>query len=710
METSRTVEHDVFIDFSSKDTRHSFVSHLHAAFRRQSISVFLAEHCAISEATLKPGFELANEIQLAIERSKVYVVVFSKNYASSPLCLETLVTFMDLQRRKDGPVVIPVFYGEVTRSIVEQQTERFKEDFSKHHGFFSDEKDRVERWRKGLTEAAKLYGHESIEQQNDSELVEDIVADVREKLCPTGMIGFYSRLPGIENLLFKQSHDIYRLGIWGMPGIGKTAIAQESFNQMTKHFETQCFIQDFHVAFNENGLYVLREEYLIDKLREKRVLVVLDDVRNPMDAESFLGGFDHCFGPESLMIITSRDKQVLHQCQVDSVYEIPALNKKEAQRLFTRFAFSEKEPSDTNLIEVSKKVVEYADGNPLALCHYGRELGKKKPEEVVAEFEKIKQSPPREIMHVFKSSYDELSENERSIFLDIAFFFNGENLDYVMRILEGCGFFPHVGIDRLVERSLLMISKNNNVEMQILIQDIARNIVNEEKNQITRHRRLWDPSIIKSFLEENKPKGTEVIEGIFLDTTKLTVDVNPKAFENMYNLRLLKIYSSNSESTQEFHLPKGLRSLPYELRLLHWEKYPLRSFPEDFDPRHLVELNMPYSQLQNLWEGTKSLVKLKIINLSHSQQLVEVDVLLKACSLEQIHLQGCTSLESFPHIDQLKNLQLLNLSGCTGLKRKEILEEIKRLDPEGALRETKFESMVFSTLVELEPEDNIESF
>lgn len=100
-------------------------------------------------------------------------------------------------------------------------------------------------------------------------------------------------------------------------------------------------------------------------------------------------------------------------------------------------------------------------------------------------------------------------------------------------------------------------------------------------------------------------QGTEVIEGIFLDTTKLTVDVNPKAFENMYNLRLLKIYSSNSESTQEFHLPKGLRSLPYELRLLHWEKYPLRSFPEDFDPRHLVELNMPYSHLQNLWEGTK---------------------------------------------------------------------------------------------------------
>lgn len=100
-------------------------------------------------------------------------------------------------------------------------------------------------------------------------------------------------------------------------------------------------------------------------------------------------------------------------------------------------------------------------------------------------------------------------------------------------------------------------------------------------------------------------QDSEVIEGIFLDTTNFTFEVNPKAFENMYNLRLLKIYSSISETAQELRLSEELHSLPYELRLLHWEKYPLRSLPLDFDPRHLVELNMPYSQLQSLWVGTK---------------------------------------------------------------------------------------------------------
>ncbi|KFK22650.1 hypothetical protein AALP_AAs62487U000100, partial [Arabis alpina] len=239
--------------------------------------------------------------------------------------------------------------------------------------------------------------------------------------------------------------------------------------------------------------------------------------------------------------------------------------------------------------------------------------------------------------------------------------------------------------------------------------DIGRAIVNEEKKQMTRRRRLWQPSSIRLLLEDNEPKGTEVIEGIFLDTTNVNVVVNQMAFENMYNLRLLKIYSSSSETAQELHLPDGLHSLPYELRLLHWEKYPLRSLPQDFDPSHLVELNMPYSQLQNFLGGTKSLAKLKIVNLSHSQQLVEVNELSKACALEQIDLQGCTSLERIPDTDRLKNLQLLNLSGCTTIKREEITEKIKGLYLKAGLRGTKSESMVFSTLVKLEPEDNTES-
>lgn len=86
----------------------------------------------------------------------------------------------------------------------------------------------------------------------------------------------------------------------------------------------------------------------------------------------------------------------------------------------------------------------------------------------------------------------------------------------------------------------------------------------------------------------------------------MSFDVKTAAFENMLNLRLLKIYCSSPEVRRGINFRKGLLfSLPNELRLLHWENYPLQSLPQSFDPIHLVELNMPHSDLQKLWDETK---------------------------------------------------------------------------------------------------------
>lgn len=100
-------------------------------------------------------------------------------------------------------------------------------------------------------------------------------------------------------------------------------------------------------------------------------------------------------------------------------------------------------------------------------------------------------------------------------------------------------------------------------------------------------------------------QGTEAVEGIFLDASGLTFDLSSTAFARMYRLRLLKIHCPTSVNHCKVCLPEGLHSLPDELRLLHWEKYPLGSLPRNFNPKNLVELNMPYSNLTKVWKGTK---------------------------------------------------------------------------------------------------------
>ncbi|CAA7057301.1 unnamed protein product [Microthlaspi erraticum] len=633
-----------------EEVRCSFVSHLSEALRRKGINDLFVDSNDL----------LSKEAEAVVERARVSVMVLPRShYPTTTACLVKLGKVLDCQRN-DDQVVVPVLYGNGVTSVEDE-------------------------WRRALQDLSCLSpSHHSRKECSDSGLVKEIVRDGYEKLFNAGRIGIYSKLLDIENMVNKQPLGIRSVGIWGMPGIGKTTLAKAVFDQMSGEFDACCFIEDYDRVIHEKGLYrVLEEQFLKekpaagctisklsllrDKLNSKRVLAVLDDVRNPLVAESFLGGFDW-FGPGSLIIITSRDKQVFRLCRVNQVYEVQGLNEKESLQLFSVCA-SIKDMSEKNLRKLSMKVIRYAYGNPLALTIYG----KKKLSEVQNLFLKLKGRPPSAIFDVVKSSYDTLSDSEKNIFLDIACFFRGDKVDYVMPLLEGCDFFPHVGVDVLVDKCLVTISENH-LQMHNLIQDVGREIINGETIHVERRRRLWETWSIKYLLEDHKTtlksaQGTEDIEGIFLDTLNLGFDVKPAAFENMLNLRLLKIYSSNSEIHPVFSFSKGfLQSLPRELRLLHWENYPLQFLPQNFDPMHLVEINMPYSQLHKLWGVTKNMEMLRTIRLCHSQELVDIDDILKAQNLEVIDLQGCTRLQSFPATGQLLHLRAVNLSGCTEIK------------------------------------------
>ncbi|XP_019089547.1 PREDICTED: protein SUPPRESSOR OF npr1-1, CONSTITUTIVE 1-like isoform X2 [Camelina sativa] len=646
-------------DLKACDTlQYSFASHLSVDFRRKGI------HAVVN----------SNDTLNAIERISAYVVIFSKSCFSSTTCLNKLAKVLQC-RKETGQLMVPVFYGISPSDVVVPE--------------------QIREWSSVLQELRELPGHQSREECSECELVEEIVKYVYEKLFPAQHIGINSRLLKIEQLLCKQPWGIRHIGIWGMPGIGKTTLAKAVFDQISGGYEASCFIEHFDKAFHEMGLPSLMAEHFgtilnnlsrvcstitrpslpRDKLTKKRTLVVLDDVHNPLVARSFLGGI-HWFGLGSLIIITSRDKQVFRHCLINHIYEVQSLNEDEALQLISQCAFG-RDRREQQILEVPIEV-NYANGNPLALSFYGRELMGKTLSKLEAAF-----LTPNKIHDLFKCSYETLNKNEKNIFLDIACFFNGESVDYVIQLLEGCGFFPHVGINVLVEKSLLTISENR-VIMHRIIQDFGREINNNETVQMGRRRRLWEPWTIKLLLEDDKDKGTEDIEGIVLDASKLVFDVKPTAFENMLNLRFLKIYCSSYENQYEIRLPEGLESLPYELRLLHWEDYPLPSLPQDFDPCHLVELNLAYSRLQKLWGGTKNLKMLKTVRLCHSLQLTEIDDIGNAENIELIDLRDCIKLPSFPATGQLQHLRVVNLSGCREIKIfKEVSANIYELNLQG---------------------------
>ena len=77
--------------------------------------------------------------------------------------------------------------------------------------------------------------------------------------------------------------------------------------------------------FNINGVNIR----IKDRLRFKKVLIVLDDVDHLEQLKLFVESHEW-FCPGSRILITTRDKYLLHVHRVDSSYEVKELPYKEA--------------------------------------------------------------------------------------------------------------------------------------------------------------------------------------------------------------------------------------------------------------------------------------------------------------------------------------------------------------------------------------------
>ncbi|KAK5795600.1 hypothetical protein PVK06_036871 [Gossypium arboreum] len=612
--SSCSMKHQVFLSFRGEDTRFNFTAHLLKALKDTGLNVFF------DEEKLEKGEQLSHALSQAIASSNLSILVLSKDYASSKSCLAELSDIMDRKRNPtDKHIVLPIFY-HVDPSDVRNIGWTFKTSFQEHESKRPIED--VKRWKAGFAEIGALKGWH-IEggkfDRSETEYIKDVVEYVLKKLN-SNCRSVSEEFVGIDDqkgklLALIEQADIRVIGLWGMGGIGKTTLADVVYKEVSPKFECRWFLQNVSEKIKKKGNEFVRNELLSkllneqeiridtpsighlyqDRLNNKKVLVVLDDVSNP-DQLDFMG-VKH-FGSGSKVIVTSRDRQVLKNGRANHIHEVEKLNKNDSLQLFSTFAFKLLNPK-IGFRDLSCKFVEYAQGSQ-------------------SEVDNLKQYAKPEISQNLKSSLDGLRELEMNIFLDIACFFKGETRDIVEKILSNYYKGAMCGIRNLVDKCLLDSMDRYHISMHDMLEEIGKDIVRQKcKKNPGKCSRLWFPEDVDQVL--NYIQNLVVLK---LRCGSMEQLWNEDDHMDLVSLRIIDVsYCKNLRK-----IPNLSRAINLEILICSYCKSLVQLWKED---NHMGLANLRKIDVSNCSELRKipnlsGAIKLDLLDCSKCGSLVEL--------------------------------------------------------------------------------------
>ncbi|CAA3003949.1 disease resistance At4g27190-like [Olea europaea subsp. europaea] len=487
---------------------------------------------------------------------------------------------------------------------------------------------------------------------------------------PGDFVAFETRISKKKEIMEAlKDKDVSIIGICGMPGVGKTTIA----NEISQEAEDDKLFDEFawvDVSREPNvtkiqgelavvlGLEIeditnetMRARRLGERLggnKSKSILVILDDVWEDNVLEK-IGIPSARYDKMLKILLTSRLEDVCKNMGAKKIFSIDLLNEKESWELFKEKAEIYDDATDV-IKDTAEKIVKECDRLPLALVIVGRALSKKAEHVWKNALEELRNSRVANIKGVQKLVYSRIelsynyleSDEAKSLLLLCSLYAEDDMIaiENLVRYAWGLELFRgtttlittrdkvNTIVDDLKSCYLLLPAKDKDcVRLHDVIRDVCLQIASKDGHAyMSKHIGL-----------KEWPKDDDDVSYSAISLTMNELNQLPSGLEYP-NLKFLRVECTQLYSSLKLNISKKNFADMKELRVLDFQRMTIQ-----------------------ISSSMQLLTKLRTLNLVHCTLQIENSTIGNLKRLEVLNFYD-SNLDHFPDdIAELSNLRSLDL-------------------------------------------------
>ncbi|KAL6286198.1 hypothetical protein ACE6H2_010588 [Prunus campanulata] len=531
-----------------------------------------------------------------------------------------------------------------------------------------------------------------------------------------GYMPFKSRISMGENILKAlKNSDTNVVGVYGFDGVGKTTFAKEVYRMARKdeYFDDVVIIildekQDpekiqkeiaakLQISFDESESMAGRASCLWDRIKDKKTLVILDEVLERIDLES-LGLLRQ---PPCNVLLTSRDENVLSfEMKKQKNFPLGLLRGDETWSLFEKMAGDV--VKDDRIRKLATQVAKKCGGLPVLVIAVASALRSASTlEEWKDALRRFKRFGEKKKAYcAIEWSYKKLDPGELQPLFLLCGLIAGESctifISDLLKYTMGLGLMKNVNTveaarDALVSHakklkdSCLLLDNNyeGSIRMHELVRDIAMEIASNNGQHVFKaygdELKEW-PN--EDFLKKctaisvrsckiprlpEEPWVCPELRFIILENDDIndSLEIPSNYFEGMNKLEVLDVTKLRILS-----LPPSLKSLT-KLQTLCLDMCVLGDIALVGKLTHLKILSLIHSQVKELPEEISQLTSLQLLDLTNCSDLVRIspgvissltrleDLRMGINSFKQWEGEGVIGGRSNASVSELKHLSQL---------------------------------------------------